>query len=120
MHKLHLPRLGQTMEQGTVLTWLKGEGESYEVGDLIYEIESEKVTLQVEAKRPGTLARIVAQPGVILPVGAILAVVADPGESLSETDIEAAISEEQLKTPIGGNLQKHPANTLGKIIDPTS
>ena len=95
MHKLHLPRLGQTMEQGAILEWLKKEEEPYEIGDILYEFDSEKVTYQVEAKRPGTIQRIVVQTNVELPVGTVLAVVADPGESLSEAEIEAAVQEEK-------------------------
>lgn len=91
------------MEKGTILAWLKKEGESYQIGELLYEVETEKVTVQVEAKRLGTLARIVAVPGVELPVGALLAVVADPGEKLSESDIEAAILAEQVEVSLAAS-----------------
>ncbi|ABG03326.1 catalytic domain of components of various dehydrogenase complexes [Rubrobacter xylanophilus DSM 9941] len=94
MHKLHLPRLGQTMERGTILRWARREGEPFEVGDILYEVESEKAVNEIEAKLPGTLARITVEEGQECPVGTLLAVVADPGETLSEEEIEAAIAEE--------------------------
>lgn len=94
MHKLHLPRLGQTMERGTIVRWLKAEGDSFEIGDPLYEVETEKVVNEVEAKLPGTLARITVSEGEEHPVGTLLAVIADPGEELSNDDIEAAIAEE--------------------------
>jgi pyruvate dehydrogenase E2 component (dihydrolipoamide acetyltransferase) len=94
MHKLHLPRLGQTMERGIIEQWLKREGESFEVGEPLYELQTEKVTIEVEAKLPGTLARIVVPAGEEVPVGTLLAIAADPGEMLSDADIEAALEEE--------------------------
>ena len=95
MHKLHLPRLGQTMERGTILRWFKKEEDSFDVGEVLYEVETEKVVSEIEAKLPGTLAHITAPEGEELPVGTLLAVVADPGEELSDEEIQAAISEEE-------------------------
>ncbi len=95
MHMLHLPRLGQTMERGTVVRWLKDIGEPYQIGDLLYELEYEKASVEVEAKLPGTLAAIVVETGENLPVGSLLAVVADPGETLSPAQIEAAVAAEK-------------------------
>lgn len=87
------------MTQGAVLEWFKKENEPYEIGDLLYELEAEKSTYQVEAKRAGSIARIVIETGQLLPTSALLAVVADPGESLSESEIDAAIAEEQPIVP---------------------
>ncbi len=95
MHLLHLPRLGQTMERGTILRWLQRVGEPYQVGEPLYELEYEKATVEVEAKLPGALAKVVAEEGENLPIGALLAVVADPGETLSAAQIEAAIAGER-------------------------
>lgn len=113
MHKLHLPRLGQTMQYGTILSWLKNEGEAFEVGELLYEVESEKAVLTVEAKLPGTLARIVAPLDEELPTGTLLAVVADPGETLLSAEIEAAIAEEQ------GSTSTTPATPLVSAVTPS-
>lgn len=93
MHKVYLPRLGQTMEKGTVQAWMKGEGDSFEIGDVLYEVETEKVVTEVEAKQPGTLARILVPEGEERPAGAVLAIAADPGEEPSEEEIEDAIAE---------------------------
>ncbi len=95
MHLLHLPRLGQTMERGTILRWLKQVGEPYQIGEPLYELEYEKATVEVEAKLPGMLARVVAAEGENLPIGALLALVADPGESLSAAEVEAALAAER-------------------------
>jgi pyruvate dehydrogenase E2 component (dihydrolipoamide acetyltransferase) len=108
LHKLHLPRLGQTMEHGTILAWFKREGESFRVGEPLYEVESEKANLEIEAKLPGTLTRIVAREGQELPIGSLLAIVADPGESLSEAEIESAMAEES-RPGIGAVTHPSPA-----------
>ena len=93
MYKLYLPRLGQTMEKGTIQAWMKEEDDFFEVGDVLYEVETEKVVTEVEAKQPGTLARILVPVGEERPAGTVLAIAADPGEEPSEEEIEAAVSE---------------------------
>jgi pyruvate dehydrogenase E2 component (dihydrolipoamide acetyltransferase) len=80
MHELRLPRFGQTMELGTILEWRRGVGESYDVGDVLYVMQTDKVDLDIDAKRAGTLARVLVAPGEEVPVGTIVAVAADPGE----------------------------------------
>lgn len=91
MHTLMLPRLGQTMEAGTIVTWFVQEGQAYEVGDLLYEVETEKNRVEVEAKLPGTIAKLAVPEDEQVPVGALLAVVADPGEQLSDEQVQAAL-----------------------------
>lgn len=98
MHRLYLPRLGQTMEKGTVQAWMKEEGDSFEVGDVLYEVETEKVVTEVEAKQPGTLVRIVVREGEERPAGTVLAIAADPGEEISEEEIEKAVAEANAAT----------------------
>ncbi len=99
MQKLHLPRLGQTMQQATLLNWYKKEGESFTVGDTLYEIETDKSVIPVEAKFSGTLVRITGQEGEELSVGALVAVIANPGEILSLAEVEAAIAAEHQPVP---------------------
>ena len=61
--EVKLPRLGQGMESGVVLKWLKSEGDKVEKGDLLYELETEKVTQEVEAEASGVLLKITVQEG---------------------------------------------------------
>lgn len=91
MHLLHLPKLGYTMESGSITGWLVAEGASFDVGDALYEVETEKNVVEVEARLPGTLVRVVTVRDEALDVGELIAVVADPGEDLSPEDIDAAI-----------------------------
>ncbi|MBM9469054.1 dihydrolipoamide acetyltransferase family protein [Nakamurella leprariae] len=94
MHLIHLSQQGYTMESGIIVSWMQQEGDAFTAGDPLYEVETQKNTVEVEARVPGTMARIVAPTGEDLPVGALLAVVADPGETLTAEQIDAAIAEE--------------------------
>lgn len=98
MYRICLPRLGQTMEQGTVVRWLKAEGQPLVVGDELYEIETEKTILPVQCTRQGTLLRVVAGVGEIVAVGGLLAIAGEPGEAaapdlVSKFALQAADSE---------------------------
>src|SRR5262249_37902312 len=82
-----MPKWGLTMTEGTVVGWLKQQGQPFTEGEEILEIETPKITNVVEASSAGTLRRIVAEAGATLPVGGLLAVVAGDGVP------EAAIDE---------------------------
>jgi pyruvate dehydrogenase E2 component (dihydrolipoamide acetyltransferase) len=80
--EIKLPRLGQGMESGTIVRWLKGEGDEVAKGDPLYELDTDKVTQEVEADAAGTLLKIVVTAGEV-GVGATVAVVGAPGEDVS-------------------------------------
>ena len=61
--EVSLPRLGQGMEAGTIVRWLKSEGDTVEKGEALYELDTDKVTQEVEAEASGTLLKILAQEG---------------------------------------------------------
>ena len=67
--KLKLARVGMTMEEATIVTWCKQPGESFKTGETLYEIETEKVTQEVEAMGDGTLVEILVPEGEIAEVG---------------------------------------------------
>lgn len=99
MHKLLLPRLGQTMEEGLLTRWLVENGSSFKAGEPLYEVETEKVTTEVEATLPGTFVRVVVEEESSILVGTLLAVVADPGERPDDATIEAFINGTALSAP---------------------
>jgi len=82
-----MPKWGLTMTEGTVVGWLKQQGQRFAEGEEILEIETPKITNVVEATSGGTLRRIVAPAGTTLPVGALLAVVA--ADEVPEAEIDA-------------------------------
>lgn len=76
--RICMPNLGHTMERGTLVSWLKPEGAAVAQGDLVAVVESDKVTMEVEAPAAGVLSRHVAAPGAEIPVGGTLGLLA-PG-----------------------------------------
>jgi pyruvate dehydrogenase E2 component (dihydrolipoamide acetyltransferase) len=83
-----LPRLGQGMESGTIVRWLKAEGDTVEKGEVLYELDTEKATQEVEADASGTLLKILAQEGEEIEVGKPIAVIGEPGEEVAEAAAE--------------------------------
>jgi pyruvate dehydrogenase E2 component (dihydrolipoamide acetyltransferase) len=87
--EVSLPRLGQGMEAGTIVRWLKSEGDKVEKGEALYELDTDKVTQEVEAEASGTLLKILGQEGEEIAVGKRIAVIGEEGEAV-ELDEEAS------------------------------
>jgi pyruvate dehydrogenase E2 component (dihydrolipoamide acetyltransferase) len=79
--EVKLPRLGQGMEMGTIVRWLKGEGDVVQKGEPLYELDTDKVTQEVEAEASGVLLKIAVQEGEV-PVGQTVAVIGEQGEQV--------------------------------------
>ena len=73
MPEVIMPKMGDAMEEGTLLRWIKSEGEEVEEGDPIAEIETDKVSMEIEAEDSGTLAQLIAEEGQEVPVGEAIA-----------------------------------------------
>ena len=78
-----MPRLSDTMEEGTVAKWLKSVGDKVEEGDMLAEIETDKATMEFESFNEGTLLYIGVQEGDAAPVDTLLAIIGDDGEDIS-------------------------------------
>jgi pyruvate dehydrogenase E2 component (dihydrolipoamide acetyltransferase) len=85
---IKMPTLGFDMEEGTMGSWLKEVGEPVKKGDVLAEIESDKVTQELQARAEGVLLVQLANPGDLVPVGANLGIIGAEGE-----DIEAMLAE---------------------------
>src|SRR5436189_5162072 len=81
--EVKLPRLGQGMESGTIVKWLKAEGDKVEKGEPLFEIDTDKVTQEVEADFSGTLLKIALESGEA-PVGETIAWIGDEGEQVAD------------------------------------
>ena len=81
-----MPKMGDAMEEGTLLKWLKSEGDEVGEGDPIAEIETDKVTMELEAEDSGTLAQLIAEEGQDIPVGEAIAFIQGEGEEVPERD----------------------------------
>jgi pyruvate dehydrogenase E2 component (dihydrolipoyllysine-residue acetyltransferase) len=82
-----LPRLGQGMESGTIVRWLKAEGDQVEKGEPLYELDTEKVTQEVEAEASGILLKILVSEGEVA-VGKAVAIIGEQGEEVPEVEVD--------------------------------
>ena len=87
--QITLPRLGQGMESGVIVRWLKSEGDSVSKGEPLYELDTEKVTQEVEADAGGVLLRIVQLEGAEVAVGEVIALVGDASEVVPDAPAPA-------------------------------
>jgi len=85
--EVKLPRLGQGMESGAIVKWLKAEGDAVEKGEPLYELDTEKVTQEVEAEASGVLLKIVVPEGEVA-VGTTIAVIGEAGEQVADVEPE--------------------------------
>jgi pyruvate dehydrogenase E2 component (dihydrolipoamide acetyltransferase) len=81
--KVVMPKLSEAMETGKLLRWLKQEGDRISGGDIIAEIETDKADIELEAFGSGVLRKLLATPGTAVPVGGLIAVIAEPDEDIS-------------------------------------
>jgi pyruvate dehydrogenase E2 component (dihydrolipoamide acetyltransferase) len=88
--KVVLAKLSPTMEEGTIVKWSKQEGDAVKVGDVLAEIETDKANMEMEALGPGVLRKVLVPAGGKAPVGAIIGVIAEPGEDIAALLAEAA------------------------------
>jgi pyruvate dehydrogenase E2 component (dihydrolipoamide acetyltransferase) len=104
-----MPRLGQTMEAGTVVRWLKAVGVPFELGEDLYEVSTEKVEVAVEAKAAGTLLHLVVAVGEEVDVGTVLAVVGAPGEGTDPLAIRRLLEVAGIVAAAPGGLPRADA-----------
>ncbi|MDX6465054.1 MAG: hypothetical protein QOI27_94 [Gaiellaceae bacterium] len=95
--EVKLPRLGQGMESGTIVKWLKSEGEDVKKGDPLYELDTDKVTQEVEAEASGTLLKIAIREGEV-EVGRTIGFIGDEGETV-EAPADDAREEASAEAP---------------------
>jgi pyruvate dehydrogenase E2 component (dihydrolipoamide acetyltransferase) len=74
-HQLTMPKLGHNMEEGTVVRWLKQEGDTVLKGDIVLEVEAEKATVEIDALQGGVLTKILVPEGEVVPVGTPIAII---------------------------------------------
>ncbi|HEX3240513.1 MAG TPA: dihydrolipoamide acetyltransferase family protein [Solirubrobacterales bacterium] len=106
MAEIVMPRLSDSMEEGTIITWMKQVGDEIAVGDELVEIETDKANMAYEADVAGTLTEILAEEGDTLPIGSPIATIGDPGEG-SGADGEG--SDVATTGPVGAGDPPPPA-----------
>ena len=83
MAEVIMPKMGDAMEEGTLLTWHKQDGEAVQAGEVIAEIETDKSNVEVEAEEAGVL-RIQAKAGTVVPVGKVIATIGAAGNGAAK------------------------------------
>jgi len=112
MPDVTMPRLSDSMEEGTILRWLKADGELVRTGEELAEIETDKATMTYEAEAEGVL-RIVAKEGDTLPIGAVMATLGDASDGaapVAETPEPAAAEAPLAKSEDPPVLAAAPAD----------
>src|SRR3989339_1736690 len=79
-----MPKLGQTVEESTIVKWHKREGEPVKKGEILFEIETDKAVLEIESFFEGTLLKIVVAEGQTVPVSVPVAFIGQPGDKIPE------------------------------------
>ncbi len=112
---IEMPKLSDTMTEGTVVKWNKNVGDNVEIGDVLAEIETDKATMEMEAFDDGILKEILIPAGGKAPVGSILAVLNDGND-----DAPAAAAPAASATPAAAPTTVSAPSAPAKIATPTS
>ena len=117
---IEMPKLSDTMTEGTVVRWLKKEGEEVEIGDIIAEIETDKATMEMEAFDEGILSKISVPEGGKAPVGSAIAILLEDGESeeASTPSAESAPAALPNTPPAAAKALESAAATVNKSQTP--
>jgi len=85
MKTVEMPKMGDTMEEGKILRWIKHEGDAVKKGESLAEVETDKVNIEIEAFASGVLRKILVPEGNSAPIGAGIALIGAPDEPLPES-----------------------------------
>ncbi len=110
--EVRLPQLGQTMEEGTVVNCVVKVGDEIKRGDVIFEVETDKATLEVESPAEGFVKYILAEAGQTLPVGEVLLVLGEKDEEVAQSFIDSLKSG----APAAPGAQAGPA-TAAPVVE---
>ena len=110
--EVKLPRLGQGMESGTIVKWLKGEGEPVKKREPLYELDTDKVTQEVEAEADGVLLKIVVDSGEV-EVGRTIAFIGSEGEDVPSSSGNGGAPAAEAESDEAAVEEKDEAQTEG-------
>ncbi len=110
-----MPQMGYDMQQGTVVRWHKQEGDAVARGDVLADIETDKATVEFEAFVSGILRKIVAQEGIAIPVGDLIAVITGPDEALPEGLLSGRGSGNKDDAPVGNGATSVAAQPVSTV-----
>lgn len=118
--ELEMPKLSDTMTEGTILRWLKQEGDTVEIGDELAEIETDKATMAMEVFDEGVLSKILVPEGEKAAVGAVIAILASEGEEVSDEAPAQKESPSKSDTPAAPQSEESKSEPAPQASSPTS
>lgn len=95
--EITMPQLSDTMDQGTILTWLKKEGDEVERGDALAEVATDKADLEIESFHEGVLLKVYSPEGTTVKVGEVIALVGEAGEAVTDKSASSSVAESSSK-----------------------
>jgi pyruvate dehydrogenase E2 component (dihydrolipoamide acetyltransferase) len=110
MYEVIMPKLGLTMESGKIEKWHKKEGDKVEAGEVLFEVMTDKVTLEVESYNSGILKKILRTEGEEVPVTEVIAYIGDKDEEIPQYELK-----KEAKAKIGEVEIKEAEETAGKV-----
>jgi len=110
-----LPKLDEAMRTGRIIKWMKKEGDWVEKGEVLFELETEKVTFEVEAEESGILSSVRAKAGDVVPVGATIAFILQPGEKAPEVPEPVGRAKGEVLQPIPKEVEVKASPLARKI-----
>lgn len=111
-----MPQMGYDMTEGSIQNWLKKEGDKVNKGDAIAEIETDKATVEMEAFASGVIKKIIVQPGQLVPVGTVVAII---GEENEEVDFSKfGIDAGKIDSPSDVGAARKSAGEGGEALSP--
>ena len=120
MKKVEMPKMGDTMEEGKILRWIKKEGDPVKKGEMLAEVETDKVNIEIEAFASGTLRKILVSEGNSAPIGAAIALIGAADEPLSENPGGNGATKTPATREPGehspGNAHSVPAQVLSSTV----
>lgn len=105
---ISMPKLGFDMAEGTLIRWVKNEGENVNKGDVLAEIETDKATVEVESSASGVVRKLLVEAGSVVPVGEPIAVVGSADETIEETPAKVAEPKAEKKTDEQAGEERKP------------
>lgn len=113
-----MPQMGYDMTEGTVVKWVKHEGDEVKKGDIIAEIETDKATVEMEADAAGLLRKVTVSEGMTVPVGAVIGIIGTADETLPEVG-ETAPPEEEAPAAEAAPAEQSKGEAVAEAPAPT-
>ena len=118
--EITMPQLSDTMTEGTVVKWLKKEGDQVKAGEIVAEVETDKANMEMESAEAGTLAAIVVQEGGKVPVGQAIALLATNKEDAAVVKKSASNGSAPAKASVVASMGREPAAAAKLATAPAS